>query len=201
MSTKNIFIIVGLVAIGVLVWTFSVRNNNFPSVENRPPINIEETPSGTVATTTGGNMLYRNEKLGVQFTFPSNWHLGTNTIGNVSGHGYMQLFNYNENQAVGKSIFPEGYNKIEAVVGERSFFSEEPSSDYPEQSRNTEEVVIAKQKATKVDITLMGGQKIRTYNVPLPNPVGDYILKINIYGDPDNFYVLDQLVNSIEWLE
>ena len=107
---------------------------------------------------------------------------------------------YDPETGSGKDFSPDAkINKIEAVVGERKMFGEEPSSDYPEKSRKTETVYIAGREAIKKNVTLTGGQQFRTYIIPVPSANGDYLMHITMYGNPDNFYILDNLIKTIEW--
>ena len=107
---------------------------------------------------------------------------------------------YDPETGSGKDFSPDAkIHKIEAVVGERKMFGEEPSSDYPEKSRKTETVYIAGREAIKKNVTLTGGQQFRTYIIPVPSANGDYLMHITMYGNPDNFYILDNLIKTIEW--
>ncbi len=166
-----------------------------PPVPAQYTVNTNE-PVGTISTTTSGQTSYVNKNMGLTFEFPQDWHLGMNTLGDASGHGYLQLFNYDEHQADGKSVFSEGHNKIEAGISSEDTYG--TSSDYPEKSRVTKKITVSGQPATLVDIEL-GGQNIRNYSIELPSSSGK-LFSISIYGDPKNFEVLDNLIKSFKWI-
>lgn len=199
MKTKKLYIPIVLFILigGFVVWKFQAKKETAPQVNN-PRINILEAMKdyvGDISTSTNNMMLYQSEKLGLSFKFPQGWRIGDNHI----MYGTFQLFNYPDTGS-GKGFSPDAkINKIEAVIGERKMFSDEPSSDYPEQSRKTENVYLAGQEVIKRDVTLTGGQQFHTYIIPVPNIDGDYLMHITMYGNPDNFYILDDLVKTIEW--
>lgn len=84
---------------------------------------------------------------------------------------YMQIFNYDVAQADGKEIFPQGYNKIEMNVMKAS------------------EVV-----ATKEDDEDISQYKFR--HIPLADGIN--VLRVIMYGDKKNFYILDEFVKTIK---
>jgi len=116
---------------------------------------------------------------------------------NDLGRGSLQFFNYDESKS-SKSVFSTGTNKIEAVVVTTSPYV--PSSDYPEKTHSVTEVTIAGRKAYRVEVELVGGERMLGYLIPLQNTNGKS-LAITIYGDPANFYVLGNLLNSFEWID
>lgn len=185
MSTRNLVILI-VVAI-IVVWGVSIASKKD---QNPIKINTGNQTTGTVSTTTDAQMVYENKNLGLQFNFPLGWHAGVNTLGDSSGYGYLQLFNYDETKASG-SVFPEGENKIEIAITDENTIA--TSSDYPEQSRKTNQVQIAGKTATQFDIILSGSQKYRAYIIPFQSR----FLRMVIYGDPANFYLLDNIVKSI----
>lgn len=151
--------------------------------------------TGTVSTSTKGVLLYTNEKVGVSFLFPQGWHLGNNLLGN----GLLQLLNYDVGNYSGKGFSPNGeINKIEAVIDTSNKY--EQSSDYPAKSVKEQQVEIAGQKATRTDVELVGGEKERIYYIPMPS-TPEKFLSIVIFGDISNFYMLDNLVKSIQWMK
>lgn len=210
MKTKNIAIIaaVAVLIILALAWKFNLFTQvptppnqavpvNSTSSQNPPANNTVNVNghAGIVSTSTNGKPLYTNSKVGLKFVFPQGWHVGNDFL----GYGSLQLFNYDETKAPGKGGFPsdEGINKIEAIVTDNSV-SDSATPDYPEKSRKTTQANVAGQTATLEDIEFVSQGKIRTYYVPLSNTQGKF-LSITIFGDPSNFQVLDEIVQSIEW--
>lgn len=148
------------------------------------------SPSG-FATSTQGLRVYKNTALGLKFEYPAGWYVDSDHL----GQGTLQLFNYDVAAADGKSIFPKGSNKIEAIITDDSNIV--TSSDYPEKSRQTTAVEVAGKQATRIHILLEGSQML-VYVIPIASQKSVY-LRMIIYGDPHNFSVLDDVVKSIEW--
>lgn len=136
---------------------------------------------------------YLNKKYGFSFIFPSSWQIGDNHL----GAGTFQIFNYTPLE--GKdSISGENTNKIEATIVYTREIS--LSDDYPSTQISTTTINIAGQDSLIIDYQLTGGQKIHSYNIPLPS-AKDNFLMISIYGNESNFHVLDDIVKSIQWLK
>jgi hypothetical protein len=187
-NTKNLIIL----AIAAVLVVFGIIF--IGSKQNPDSIKITDNRvTGIVSTSTDGKMLYANKDLGMRFNYPIGWHLGENTLGDSSGHGYLQLYNYDETQVSGGSVFEQGTNKIEIVLVDNSEMA--TSSDYVEQDRKTAQVEIAGKSSIRYDITLLGNQKYRTYIIPYK----DKFLSMTIYGDSRNFSVLDQVVQSLSF--
>ena len=153
--------------------------------------NVQNVPSYTPTSAKSEN-IYTNTEYGFRFTYPQGWHLGDNNF----ERGTFQLFNYSESEASG-SVFPVGTNKIEARISANNTYG--TSDDYPQKTRTVTEVNIAGQKATRMEVELIGGEKILSYTISLPQNNGEF-LAITIYGDSSNFYVLEELIADIEWL-
>lgn len=198
-KNKNIFIasLLALIALSGGYYFLNKHKELSSTSQSQNTINIHE-PVGTISTTRSGITSYVNKNMGLTFEFPQDWHLGVNTLGDASGYGYLQLFNYDEKTADGKSIFPKGHNKIEASVTLNDKYT--ASSDYPAKSVNEQEIKVGAQKVSQIDVELLGGQKMRGYIIPLMG-VDKKFLSVFIYGDPANFHVLDELVQSIEWTQ
>lgn len=135
--------------------------------------------------------VYTSEKYGFRFSYPQEWHVGSDNL----GAGALQLFNYTESEATGSKFSP-GMNKIEAVVVVGNPY--ESTSDYPEKDRQTTEVSVAGREAIRTEIEFLDGQKILGYLIPLNNDSGN--LAITMYGDPENFYALENLVAGFEFI-
>lgn len=136
---------------------------------------------------------YLNKKYGFSFMFPSSWQIGDNHL----GAGTFQIFNYIPRD--GKDSFSgENTNKIEATIAYTQEIS--LSDDYPSTKISTTTLNIAGQGSLVIDYQLVGGQRIHSYSIPLPN-TKDNFLVISIYGDKSNFHVLDELVKSIQWMK
>lgn len=149
-----------------------------------------------ISTTTDNQLMYKNELLGLSFIFPIDWHIGHNEL--KTEGGYLQLFNYDQTKSNEKSIFPVGHNKIEIVILKNNYPNEESLSDYPEKTRIKEKLNISDQEVVRTKIELVSGQKFVSYSIPIPNG-NESIAHITIYGDQNNFDVLDDLVKSIKW--
>lgn len=197
MKSNKIIIIVAVV-IFLVVGRFLLKSKSKtpvpPAPSNVPTntVNKSENFVGNISAGIGDQLLYSNEKLGLTFAFPKNWYAGDNSLGS----GYLQLFNYDVSQATGKSVFPAGHNKIEAIIGTSNKY--EQSSDYPAKLVNEQQLEVNGQKATRTDVELAGGEKERIYYIPIPT-TPEKFLSIVIFGDTSNFYVLDDLVKSIRW--
>ncbi len=195
MKIKNtIVVIVILIVVILLMWKFYSPTKS-PYSENIPnPINMNEY-AGTISTTTSGQLLYTNSKVALKFSFPQGWHLGSNTL----GYGALQLFNYDENIASSKDGFDPNTktNKIEAMISSENSYT---NTEYPEKTRERKEIRINNQKIIRENIEFEYGAKLRFYSIPVPNENGKF-LSIVIYGNSANFYILDDLVKSLEWLK
>ena len=166
---------------------------------------IEETDKrdardylGIIATTTTNTMLYTSKKYNLQFTYPLGWNVGDNHL----GYGTFQLLNYDVSKAPPKSFFPKGYNKIEATISTSDLqdILQDISEVYSENKKMRKEIIVAEQKATRIEIELLGGEKILFYVISLPTTSPQY-LNMSIYGDSSNFHVLDEMVESLVFLK
>ena len=188
--------IVVIIAGGYFVWN-KINNQKTElffkeSLSSVPlSVNIDEY-IGVISINENSQNVYTNNKYGFQFVYPKEWRVGDNHL----GYGTFQIFNYDESEANGKSFFSEGHNKIEVVI--TSNRTENTSPDYPEEKRITRSVIISGQPSTRYEIQLTGGQKIFSYIILLPTHSDKY-LGLRMYGDPSNFYVLDDLVKSLKW--
>ncbi|HVS79817.1 MAG TPA: hypothetical protein VHF05_02470 [Candidatus Paceibacterota bacterium] len=150
-----------------------------------------ESLTGTVTSTTNGQFIYRNDKIGIQFVFPAGWHIGSDSLNN----GTLQLFNYDERMP--RKGFSQGMNKIEADINTHNVYF---NTEYPEKASSTKQITVAGQKSVQEDLELATGLKIRAYFIPMPSQP-DLYFGIAVYGDPSNFYVLDNLVQSLSWVK
>ena len=200
-SKKNILVLIlSTIAVFVLliiVWQISQSKNIIPGIttntgggemrNNNQNDNIWATSTGI-----GGLSIYSSKKYEVKFSGPTNWHIG----GNDLNYDHFQLFNYDESVA-GKDFSSESVdNKIAVGISDSNTYG--TSTDYPEKVRKEKTVVIAGQQGNIVDVELMGGQKIRTYFIPLHTDSGKF-LAMSIYGNQLNFYVLDEIVRSLQF--
>lgn len=145
-----------------------------------------------ISTQTSMTDVYTNEEYGFRFSYPQEWHAGADNL----GAGALQLFNYKESEATGSKFSP-GMNKIEVVVAVGNPY--ESTSDYPEKDRQTTEVSVAGREVIRTEIEFLDGQKILGYLIPLNNDNGN--LAITVYGDPENFYILENLVAGFEFVK
>lgn len=134
---------------------------------------------------------YTNSAHGFSFSYPPDWHEGNN-----NRDEFFQLYNYDLSKADGGSKWPSGHNKIEAGITSNNTYG--TSSDYPEANRTEAVVVISGREAKQIDVELTGGNQIRTYAVPLNNGT-DKLLLMSIYGDPINFFVLDEVMKNLRF--
>ncbi len=187
------FALIGLFALGYYCLN---KQKILPvAVQPQNASNFNE-PAGAISTTSSGQLVYENKNLGLQFEFPPDWHLSKNTLGDASGHGYLQLFNYDEHQTDKKNVFSKGANKIEISISLNNTYT--PSSDYPANSVHEQQVRIGGQEITRVDVELFGGQKMRIYFIPITADTIKF-LNLVIFGDDANFSVLDNLVQGVQW--
>ncbi|MBI2120936.1 MAG: hypothetical protein HYT94_04920 [Parcubacteria group bacterium] len=194
-TNKTIIIVAVVIFLAIIVFLVKPKNNTaIPVPSPNTATNTVKTGDfvGSISEGTDDHLLYSNEKIGLTFAFPKNWRVGDNSLGN----GYLQLFNYDVSQATGKSVFPAGHNKIEAIVGTSNRY--EQSSDYPAKSVNEQQIEIDGQNVTRTDVELAGGEKERIYYILIPTDPEKF-LSVVIFGDVSNFSVLDDLVKSIRW--
>ncbi len=207
MNNKRFTIIISTVALIVAILAFFIAwQNKQPAISELPWSVVENSPNTATTTpviisnktereiykNTDEKSIYVNQKYGIQFTYPQTWRV----VDNILGRGIFQLFNYSEFGASG-SVFAVGTNKIEAVVGTNDMYGS--SDDYPEKTRMVTEIEVVGQKTIRTEIELIGGEKILHYAVSLPKHSGKFF-SVAIYGDPLNFYILDELIASIEWI-
>lgn len=196
---NTIVLILVVLLVSSVVWYFllptkkELANTTLPDKAVISQIPIIDEYVGLISATTDGQNIYTSNKYGIKFTYPQGWRVGDNHL----GYGTFQLFNYDVSQAGGKSLFPKGQNKIEASILSNNIYG--TSTDYPEKGRVVKQVLVAGQVATRFDIELVGGEKILSYIVSLPSTSEKYF-SINMYGDPLNFHILDEVVGSITWL-
>lgn len=180
---------------GYMTWHKYTMNQTSRSPSQELPSVIQSINKdeyiGVISVNKNGQNVYASEKYNLRFTYPQGWRVGDNHL----GYGTFQLFNFRSE--LYQKGFQKGQNKIEAGIGSGNTYG--TSSDYPEKTRVAKDVVVSGKLATRFEIELMGGEKILSYITALPNFSNKY-LGITIYGDPLNFYVLDDLVKSIEWL-
>jgi hypothetical protein len=206
-KTTILVVIVVLLIIILVVWKSHTSNTVITPIQNvttetttgttQSSINTQQDSTsyaGTISITTSGQLVYVSDKENLKLMVPKGWHIGSNDL----GYGTLQFFNYDETQASGKSEFPKGDNKIEAVVTTDTVMA--GTSDYPQTASTTKQVVIAGQHAEQINITLAGGDKMRAFIIPLSSNPSQF-LRIVIYGDPFNFSVLDQVAQSIRWMK
>ncbi len=177
----------------------SVAVNQQPVVPVVSPSPVPTTPDlseyvGVIATSSLGINTYTSPKYGVRFSFPQSWSVVANRLGD---YGTFLLRNYQ--YIPEQKGFGTGQNEIQiAIVNSGSPYA--PVSDYPEKQRDVEEIVMKSQSGTRFSIELIGGEKSRGYLFSLPSIPGKFVSLV-INGDPANFHVLDELIQSIEWTQ
>jgi hypothetical protein len=145
---------------------------------------------------------YSNAEFGFEFFYPENWYMDHDDLPN----GTIQLFNdlLGPTKNDPTDIFPEKRdfkktNKIEIVVVNRDRFDAGPSDIFPEKTRKVSEVTVDGQISTRTHVELKGGSMILGYVIPIKG-FPNMIMSIAIHGNKDNFYVLDQIVETINFI-
>lgn len=177
-----IFLIVAVVIGGIY---FIFADSNVPANSSL------DSNSQNEISTAGG--VYTSEEYGFRFSYPDDWYMGNGDL----ERGTLQFFNYDKSKASG-AVFSAGTNKIEAIVVAVSPY--EPSSDYPEKTHMTTKTVVGGREASRIEVELVGGEKMLGYLIPLANTNGKF-LAIAIYGDPLNFRILEDIVTGFGWME
>src|SRR3569623_327664 len=154
---------------------------------------------GVITDNADGSRTYISTRYGLSLTFPKEWYVGDNHLGS----GTFQLSNYDpaDPNLPAKDSMPPGYAKFEMAIITAS--ASEPSSDYPEQSRNTQHVTVAGQPALASEITFTGGTKSVIYVIDLPTEPTYLMIAAHAGNDPASqeaaFSTLDKIVKSIKW--
>lgn len=129
---------------------------------------------------------YNNKELGIQFSYPSNWRVGSNNLN--SHQGIFQLFNYSEAVSGYNSSFGKGMNKIEMTI------LDIPSINFSN-SENLTETKVSGQKAYRRQDSSV---PLLTYTISLPPNSGKY-LSVTMYGDSANYNVLESLIKTFKF--
>ena len=205
-----VFLAAVLLIGGGLYW----YDNKMPPVEpnppTQPPPSIRPSPwppaplpdgieKGIISPSKNGKSVYTNKKYGFSFTFPSEWRVGDDSL----GYGTLQFFNYDESEGVGGHKFQSGQNKIEMRIlsSDSIYIDENASSAFPTETIENRRLTVAGQAAFMERIRLVNGEEIlKSYKIIL-HKIPDSGIAIVIYGDTKNFFLLDRLVESIEWVE
>lgn len=197
-NTKTLIALVSVVvlALGWGAWTSGYRvevvkvtpstTASLSAATTSPPKWVEHS-AGRVSVDALGRNIYTNNDYGFQFTIPQGWKVDSNILGEKYGGTFRLL------HTTGVSR-----NKIEASIGPSDGPIESTSEEFPS-SINTTQMHIAGELATRVTVELVDrSEEWLTYLIPLKATPGT-ALDITIFGDPSNFYVLDNLVRSITW--
>ena len=202
MNNSRITLIVGLllaVLVGLVI--FGGANRHLISLSNVTQEPVESTidersPSvGTVASSSPGSNSYSNKAYGFSFEYPAAWYVED---GGIAG-SVLTFSNYDPVTAPGKGGFPAGDNKIQVGLSASDIVSESSASDFPQKIRSVTHPMIAGVTATLVDIALAGDEQMLVYFVPLKGTQPHTFLSMVIYGDPANFYVLQNLTKSLKF--
>lgn len=139
--------------------------------------------TGTIQT-SGTTSVYENRQYKLRFSYPSSWRAHDTEL----GKGAFALFNFPEEQGVGKEGFGKGMNKIEVMIirDPRSFYS----------TGAVVESEVAGQKAYR---NMGEYNEHYSYAIELPSKPGSYVA-ITMYGAQENFFVLEDLLLSLEWI-
>lgn len=160
---------------------------------------------GIIASSTiKGYSTYISKKYGVRFSFPEEW----------GGRGYLDgsvaFANYPASEYPDFALTgTDGRSQISAwfegrlpygAIGEFSL------ATMNKQEKEKRQVMVDGQPADRWEIKayLWGRDAhVLTYFITLPpQPLQDHrgYLRFDIYGDPANFYILDEMVKTIKWL-
>lgn len=190
-----------IVIIIALIALYVNQQNNVSMIFEVPSSTTKEmdlnttTTVNSIATIKPNDIIYKDEKNKFQFHIPQGWYIMDNP--NKTDTDILQLFNYQEPQ-VDEKLQSDKKNKIEVVVVENNPYQQ--TEDYPEIKHEITKINIAGRSASRIEIEYISGEQIIGYLIPLPN-TKEKLLAITIYGDSINFFVLDTLITSIEWLQ
>jgi len=154
MKNKKILLILIIILIILGFFYFTKYDKN-----NSEVIILNDNQDGTKHLET-----YSNEKYGFIFSYPQDWNA------KAENSELIQLYNYSK---IGDQTLSENVlNKVEVVIIEEKNYEE--SSDYPEENKSISDTVIGGQNAKKVEVELIGGEKINSYYVQIPS-INKYI--------------------------
>lgn len=207
-KTILILIILFVIVAGYfLLHKFENQISNLPKETTpslQPPTDIQKYGTsteaynsyvGVITQNANGQNVYTSSKYHLSFTYPQGWRVGDNHL----GYGSFQIFNFEPE--IGQKGFLKGQNKIEAGIAVIDPHDFGKNTDFPEGYSTTTKVTIAGEPSIRFDINYpAGGVRLFSYIIPIPDTLNNYI-GISIYGDPSNFYVLNDLVKSLEWLK
>ncbi len=182
-----VVLVVGGGVVGYVFWPQKIVApiQNIPQRVTKAEYEGVITPGSTDAL-----LRYASTKYGITFEFPRTWHMGDNHL----GYGTFQIFNLAEE--VGRYKNPD-VTKIEMVIHRQI---ESGYSDiYEEASRVTKEVSIAGRKGIVEHVELTNGMRSRRYAVALP--VENTFLWMTVGGNQENFYILDEVVKTLKFIQ
>lgn len=151
-----------------------------------PPV-TSSIPEENAQVSQSATPTYVSNDYKFSFAYPETWHLGGDDLG-VNG-GVLQLFNFDREQSTGlEGAWATGHNNIQVVV--LNNFNNHFTDGI------TTEVVVAGQWAF-----FNQGEEVKynSYVIPLPSQPGKH-LQVTIYGDPENYFILDELLKTMTWL-
>ena len=157
------------------------------------PADIETYRGIIASSTTKGYNTYTSKKYGIQFSYPIEWRVGNNNLGN----GTFQLFNF-FNQEEG--AIRAGKNKIEIYLNPIYAYNKPDTADINTKTL-TKKIVISGQLAlrSEVEFSYGDGASMISYEILIPT-IPDKYLGMSMYGDPANFHILDEMVKTLKWL-
>ena len=161
-------------------------------ISGTKPIDLHADEIGAIAPTTNG-FTYTSTKYGFTFSYPKGWYVGDNHI----GWGTFQLFDTSlatRGSGGGKVVG----SKIEAGICSGLSGYTLDTNDYPGMTVNNTNMRIANQAAIRSDVHIADGLDARAYSVRFPNSENTFC--VTMYGPPSKFKVLDNLVESLEWI-
>ncbi|MEY3784173.1 MAG: hypothetical protein RLZZ230_495 [Candidatus Parcubacteria bacterium] len=193
MSKIYILLVTLLVIIigGLYYYGFYGKGENV--VLNETESSVPKEPEVIINNSQESLKKYENTTFGFSFEYPVDWHIGNDNL----GKGTLQLFNYDESLVSG-SVLKSGRNKIEIVISGTNI--DDSTDIYTDLLQEEYEIEVAGVTSKKFIIELTGGEKMITYYIPLTKTKEEY-LSMTMYGDINNFRVIDNIAGSLMWLK
>ncbi|MHB8651903.1 MAG: hypothetical protein ACYC8S_02095 [Minisyncoccota bacterium] len=186
---------------------------------NTPPYVSKQSDTreytGVISPSTEKLNLYTAKRYGLQFLYPKEWRVKDNFFGRLGNNSPGQIIFSNYPESEEYSSVPtetNGKNSILIQTYSDNIYATS-TGGYNDSKIVKKQVMIAGRPVTKFEIegealTGVHGQvtyfgkggiyHVLVYFIPIPNS-GNY-LRFSIYGDPSNFHVLDEIVQSLVFI-
>lgn len=162
--------------------------------ETLPLPDIKEY-AGNISTSTDGWNTYTNKKYGFQLNYPMKYEVGDNQLG----------YDANGNKESGEFWISDpsrdmNYGTISiSILSSQEYTSMENDK---ETIKMKKQVLVLGQPTTVFDLEYRSNihtDRLLVYAILLPSFSNKY-LRVQLYDDPSNFHILDEIVRSIIWL-